>query len=142
MQLGFKMKRVLIDTNVYVAFKRNEPNVIELLQQAENIGVNTIVLGELFAGFKGGIREALNRKELDQFLDSPRVTTLSLDESSADFFSLVFNNLKQIGKPIPTNDIWIAASAMQHGRTMVTLDNHFSYIAGLSLHLALQRTKT
>lgn len=103
------MKQVLIDTNVYVAFKRNEPNVMELLQQAESIAVNTIVLGELFAGFKGGLREATNRKELDQFLDSPRVTILSLDESSADFFPLVFNNLKQIGKPIPTNDIWIAA---------------------------------
>jgi predicted nucleic acid-binding protein len=136
------MKQLLIDTNVYVAFKRNEPDVIELFQQAESIAVNTIVLGELLAGFKGGIRETANRNELDQFLDSPRVTFFSLDESSADFFALVFNNLKQTGKPIPTNDIWIAASAMQHGRTLATLDSHFSYIAGLSLHPALERIKT
>lgn len=136
------MKQLLIDTNVYVAFKRNEPDVIELFQQAENIAVNTIVLGELLAGFKGGLRETANRNELDQFLDSPRVTFFSLDESSADFFALVFNNLKQTGKPIPTNDIWIAASAMQHGRTLATLDSHFSYIAGLSLHPALERIKT
>lgn len=135
------MKQLLIDTNVYVAFKRNEPDVIELFQQAENIAVNTIVLGELLAGFKGGLRETANRNELDQFLDSPRVTFFSLDESSADFFALVFNNLKQAGKPIPTNDIWIAASAMQHGRTLATLDSHFSYIAGLSLHPALERIK-
>lgn len=136
------MKQLLIDTNVYVAFKRNEPDVIELFQQAESIAVNTIVLGELLTGFKGGIRETANRNELDQFLDSPRVTFFSLDESSADFFALVFNNLKQTGKPIPTNDIWIAASAMQHGRTLATLDSHFSYIAGLSLHPALERIKT
>lgn len=136
------MKQLLIDTNVYVAFKRNEPDVIELFQQAESIAVNTIVLGELLAGFKGGLRETANRNELDQFLDSPRVTFFSLDESSADFFALVFNNLKQTGKPIPTNDIWIAASAMQHGRTLATLDSHFSYIAGLSLHPALERIKT
>ena len=136
------MKQLLIDTNVYVAFKRNEPDVIELFQQAENIAVNTIVLGELLAGFKGGLRETANRNELDQFLDSPRVTFFSFDESSADFFALVFNNLKQTGKPIPTNDIWIAASAMQHGRTLATLDSHFSYIAGLSLHPALERIKT
>jgi len=135
------MKQLLIDTNVYVAFKRNKPDVIELFQQAENIAVNTIVLGELLAGFKGGLRETANRNELDQFLDSPRVTFFSLDESSADFFALVFNNLKQAGKPIPTNDIWIAASAMQHGRTLATLDSHFSYIAGLSLHPALERIK-
>lgn len=133
------MKQLLIDTNVYVAFKRKEPSVIELLRHVDSIAVNTVVLGELFAGFKGGIRETTNRMELDQFLDSPRVEVLILDESSADYFALVFNSLKQIGKPVPTNDIWIAASAMQHGRTLATLDNHFSYIAGLSLHPALER---
>ncbi len=131
------MKQLLIDTNIYVAFKRNGSKVIELLQQADSIAVNTVVLGELLAGFKGGIRETLNRKELDQFLDSTRVELLVLDETSADFFALVFNNLKQIGKPVPTNDIWIAASAMQYGRTLVTLDSHFSYIAGLSLYPSL-----
>ena len=134
------MKQLLIDTNVYVAFKRNDSTVIELLRSVEKIAVNTVVLGELFAGFRGGIREVANRMELDQFLDSPRVEVLSLDESSAEFFSLIFNSLKQIGKPIPTNDIWIAASAMQHGQTLATLDNHFSYIAGLSLHPALERS--
>ena len=133
------MKQLLIDTNVYVAFKRNDPNVINLLRQADTIAVNTVVLGELFAGFKGGARETANRKELDLFLDSPRVELFVLDESSADFFALVFNNLKQIGKPVPTNDIWIAASAMQHGLTLATLDSHFSHIAGLSLHPALER---
>lgn len=133
------MKQLLIDTNVYVAFKRNDPKVIELLRQVESIAINTVVLGELLAGFIGGHREAVNRKELDLFLDSPRVELLVLDESSADFFALVFNNLKQIGKPVPSNDIWIAASAMQHGRTLATLDSHFTHIAGLSLHPALER---
>ena len=133
------MKQLLIDTNVYVAFKRSDPKVIDLLRQVESIAINTVVLGELLAGFMGGHREAANRKELDQFLDSPRVELLVLDESSADFFALVFNNLKLIGKPVPSNDIWIAASAMQHGRTLATLDSHFTYIAGLSLHPALER---
>ncbi len=100
-----------------------------------------MVLGELLAVFRGGIREAENRKELDLFLDSPRVEFLSLDESCADYFALVFNALKKIGKPIPTNDIWIAASAIQHGRTLATLDNHFSYTAGLSLYPLLKRTE-
>src|SRR5665647_3561932 len=119
------MKQLLIDTNVYVAFKRNDLNVTDLLRQADSIALNTAVMGELLAGFKGGIREAANRKELDQFLDSPRVELLALDESTADFFALVFNNLKKIGRPIPTNDIWIAASTMQYGRTLATLDSHF-----------------
>lgn len=133
------MKKLLIDTNIYVAFKRNEPKVVELLRQAESIAVNSVVLGELLAGFMGGSRETLNRRELDQFLDSARVDFLAVDESSAEFFALVFNNLKQIGKPIPTNDVWIAASAMQHGLTLATMDSHFTYIAGLSLYPALER---
>ena len=136
------MKRLLIDTNVYVAFKRNDPGITDLLRQTDSIALNTAVMGELLAGFKGGIREAVNRKELDLFLDSPRVEMLALDESSADFFALVFNNLKKIGKPIPTNDIWIAASAMQYGRTLVTLDSHFSCVVGLSLYPALERIQS
>ena len=133
------MKQLLIDTNVYVAFKRNDPVVIELLRQTESLALNSVVLGELLAGFMGGSRETLNRRELDQFLDSPRVEFLAVDESSSEFFAMIFNNLKQIGKPIPTNDVWIAASAMQHGRTLATLDSHFKYITGLSLHPALER---
>lgn len=136
------MKKLLLDTNIYVAFKCNNPNVNDLLRQADSISLNTVVMGELLAGFKGGTREVANRKELDQFLDSPRVDMLLLDESSADFFAMVFNNLKKIGKPIPTNDIWIAATAMQHGLTLATLDSHFSYIAGLSLFPGLERNQS
>lgn len=141
LQCGDIMKQLLIDTNIYVAFKRNDPDVIDLLRQADSIALNTAVLAELLAGFKGGIREVANRKELDQFLDSPRVELFALDESTADFFALVFNDLKKIGRPIPTNDIWIAATALQYGRTLATLDSHFSYIAGLSLHPALKRVQ-
>lgn len=133
------VKQLIIDTNVYVAFKRNQSDVVDILRKAESIALNSIVLGELMAGFRGGARDVENRNELDQFLDSPRVAVLNIDESSANFFALIFNQLKQIGKPIPTNDIWIAASALQHGRTLATLDSHFSYIAGLSLHPALER---
>jgi tRNA(fMet)-specific endonuclease VapC len=137
--LEFELKNLLIDTNVYVAFMRNEPNIVKLLRHVDKIALNTVVLGELLAGFKGGGREEVNRNELDQFLDSPRVEMLALDESSANYFAQIFNALKKIGKPVPTNDIWIAASAMQSGRTLATLDSHFSYIAGLSLHPALER---
>lgn len=133
------MKHLVIDTNIYVAFKRNEPMVVSLLQKADSIAINVTVLGELLAGFKGGTKEAQNRQELDLFLDTPRVQLLIVDDTTADFFALIFNNLKMLGKPVPVNDIWIAASAMQHGRTLATLDAHFSHIAGLALHPALER---
>lgn len=127
------MYRLLLDTNIYVAFKRNHQSVLPLLQQASELYLNITVLGELLAGFRGGTREADNRRELDLFLDSPRVSLLVLDDLSAEYFSLVFNQLKKQGTPVPTNDIWIAASAMQHGLALATLDSHFSHIAGLQM---------
>lgn len=133
------MKHLIIDTNIYVAFKRNDPTIVSLLQEAESIALSVTVLGELLAGFKGGTKETQNRQELDLFLDTPRVQVLLVDETTADFFALACNNLKKLGKPIPTNDIWIAASAMQYGRTLATLDAHFSHITGLALHPALER---
>jgi tRNA(fMet)-specific endonuclease VapC len=127
------MNQILIDTNIYVAFKRNDQTVVNLLRQAASIAMNTVVLGELLAGFRGGRRDAENRRELDLFLDTPRVAMLPVDEGTADFFALVFNQLKTNGTPIPTNDIWIAASAMQHGLALASLDNHFRQIAGLNM---------
>ncbi len=94
---------------------------------------SSISIGELLSGFKGGVREAGNRDELDQFLDSPRVRIYSVDENTAEHYAEILNNLKQTGRPIPTNDIWIAAIAFQYGLKMFTKDIHFKYIPGLPL---------
>ncbi|MDH3975457.1 MAG: type II toxin-antitoxin system VapC family toxin [Deltaproteobacteria bacterium] len=134
------MKRILIDTNVYVAFKRNDSLVLDVLQHAEYIGLSMVVFGELLCGFKGGKRELKNKEELDQFLDSPRVNLLQLDEETAEYYSKIYWDLKNKGKPIPSNDIWIAANAMKQGLAVFTFDNHFSYIDGLMLHdMSLRR---
>lgn len=127
------MRRIIIDTNVYVAFKRNVPDVIKVLRGVEYIGINTVVLGELHSGFKGGQKEALNIKELEEFLDTPRVNVIPIDEITAEFYAQVYWNLKRKGSPIPTNDMWIAASSLQHGLALFTLDTHFTVIDGLML---------
>jgi predicted nucleic acid-binding protein len=127
------MKHVMIDTNFYVAFKRNQQLAADLLRQAEYIAVNTVVLGELLAGFRCSSREAENRRELDQFLDSPRVEILDIDEDTAEFYAAVFRALKEKGRPIPSNDLWIAASTLRHGLGLATLDEHFRNIDGLLL---------
>lgn len=127
------MKQILIDTNIYVAFKRKQKPVVELLRQAESIGVSTVVLGELLAGFRCGSREKENRRELDEFLDSPRVGVLSIDEETAEFYAGVFRALRDKGRPIPSNDLWIAAVALRHGLALATLDEHFLHIDGLLL---------
>lgn len=127
------MKSILIDTNVYVAFKRNQHTAVELLRRVEYIGMSTVVLGELLAGFRCGSREAENRRELNDFLDTPRVEVLSIDEETTDFYAEVYRALKEKGRPIPTNDLWIAAATLRHGQALATMDEHFQYIDGLLL---------
>lgn len=127
------MKRIVIDTNFYAAFKKNDSAAVDLLRRAEFIGVNTVILGELLAVFRCGSREEQNREELDQFLDSPRVDVLSIDDETSEFYAQVFHELKQKGRPIPSNDLWLAASALQHGLALATNDDHFSHVSGLLL---------
>ena len=127
------MNRILIDTNIYSRAMHGDSSVIMVLRQARHIGISAITIGELLSGFRGGNREQENRYELGQFLDSPRTCLYPLDENTAEYYSLVLNRLKEQGTPIPTNDVWIAATAFQYGLPLYTFDKHFSYIAGLLL---------
>jgi predicted nucleic acid-binding protein len=128
------MKKILIDTNAYAAFKKNDAYAVNTFKTMEYIGINIIVLGELLSGFMGGTREATHRKELDQFLDSPRVHLVQVDEETAEFYARIYWDLKRKGRPIPSNDLWVAASAMRHGLALFTYDEHFGNIDGLILH--------
>lgn len=123
-----------MDTNTYAAFKKNDHLALDTFKSVEYIGVNIIVLGELLSGFKGGSREVKNRKELEQFLDSPRVYIIQPDEETAEFYAKIYWGLKKKGKPIPTNDIWVAASAMRHGLSLFTYDEHFKDVDNLLLY--------
>jgi len=123
--------RVLIDTNIYSLAMKGDGDVVNALRKIDQIGFSTISIGELLSGFKGGSREQKNREELSIFLDSPRVVVHPIDEGSADFYAAILNNLKAAGTPIPTNDIWIAAVAFQHGYKIFSKDNHFNLIPGL-----------
>jgi tRNA(fMet)-specific endonuclease VapC len=123
----------LIDTNIYSYALRGDDDVVEVLRKSEQIGISVISIGELLSGFKGGGREKKNREELEIFLDSPRVVVYPVDEDTSEFYAEILNNLREIGKPVPTNDIWIAAIAFQNGLKLFTKDIHFKTIPGLSL---------
>ena len=127
------MKGILIDTNIYNHALVGDAETISILQQAQRIGFCSISIGELLSGFKGGKREKKNREELAEFLDAPRVQIYVIDEDTAEFYALILDDLKKKGKPIPTNDIWIAAVALQHGFSLFTKDKHFNHISGLIL---------
>nr|WP_300464842.1 type II toxin-antitoxin system VapC family toxin [Desulfobacula sp.] len=110
---------------------KGDGNIVDELRKIDLIGFAAISMGELYSGFKGGNSEERNREELNVFLDSPRVVVHAIDAETADFYASILNNLKVAGTPIPTNDIWIAAVAFQHGYKIFTKDKHFNLIPGL-----------
>lgn len=125
------MRKALIDTNIYSAFKNGEHNVVEAFRNLDYIGIDVTVLAELLAGFKYGKKEKENRKELELFLNSERVHILNHNFDTAEYYANIFLNLKKQGSPIPMNDIWIASVAFQNGLELFTYDKHFSKIKGL-----------
>lgn len=127
------MKSLLIDTNIYSYAMRGDAETIKVLQHAQQISICAVSIGELLSGFKAGARENKNREELEAFLDSPRVQLHSINEDTADFYAEILDGLRKKGKPIPTNDIWIAAIGLQHGLKLYSKDRHFKFVPGLAL---------
>jgi len=127
------MKNILLDTNAYVRFLRGDEKVMTYLAQADSVHMSVFVLGELYAGFKTGAKEKDNRQILDRFLLKPTVSVLEATIETADIFGLIMASLRKSGTPLPINDIWIAAHALETGSILVTYDDHFARIPGLRL---------
>ena len=122
---------VLLDTNAYSAFRGGNADALAIVQQAPEVGISVVTLCELLSGFASGSRLAQNRAELSSFLESDRVRILSVDAATAELYASIHAQLRRIGKQIPTNDLLIAACAMQHSMAIFTFDNHFTPISGL-----------
>lgn len=125
------MRPVLFDTNAYVSFKRNDHVIVEIVQRTERIAISPIVIGELLAGFECGNKIQQNKLELQKFLESSRVIVYPVTHDTSLYFSQIYRSLRSNGKPIPTNDMWIASQALEHGCVVCTYDRHFSFIEGL-----------
>lgn len=126
--------RLLLDTSAYSAFLRGHQDIKRELQRADAIYLNPIALGELQAGFHKGKHRRRNEQILREFLTSPRVHSVPVDEGTAERYAVILNALWSAGTPIPTNDIWIAASAMQHGLRVLTTDAHYRKVAQVIVH--------
>jgi len=123
------MTRLLLDTSAYSALLRGHEEIQKQIRRAEEIYINPIVLGELRAGFDKGRQGRKNEGYLQRFISSSRVTILSIDAETSERYAFILNALWEAGTPVPTNDVWIAASAMQHGLAVLTTDSHFLKIS-------------
>jgi tRNA(fMet)-specific endonuclease VapC len=126
--------KILLDTSAYSQLKRGSAEVAGLVRQSTRVYLSAIVIGELLYGFRNGTRLERNLVELESFLESPFVTFLPVSYETADRFSRIAAALKQSGTPIPTNDMWIAAHALEVGADLITLDSHFEAIDAVTVH--------
>ena len=123
--------RVVLDTSAYSKFRTQHAGILDALSAAKVILLPVIVLGELEAGFELGRRTAANRQVLADFLADPAVSILEVTAATASLYARIFARLRLAGTPIPHNDMWIAAAAMECGGHLLTFDRDFQRIAGL-----------
>jgi len=125
------VNKVVLDTNAYVRFLAGDGKVLDRLAGADQVHLSVFVLGELFAGFRNGAKEKQNRQILDRFLSKPSVSMLEATAETAEYFGMIKAALRKAGTPIPLNDVWIAAHALETGSVLVTYDPHFLTVPGL-----------
>ncbi len=124
--------RIVLDSDAYSQLMRGRDQVTGLVRGAEEILLSAIVVGELMSGFRQGARFDENIAELHSFLDNPHTHFLPVGQATADRYSRIATALRAKGRPIPANDIWIAAHAMETGADLVSGDRHFEHIDGLA----------
>lgn len=123
--------KVCLDTSAYSRLMKGHTPLTQLLESSEEVLIPSTVLGELYAGFEMGSKREANRIQLAEFLALPGVDTVSVTPDIAERYGLLVNQLARQGTPIPTNDVWIAASALEVGARLVTYDPHFQHVHGL-----------
>ena len=127
------MKRVLLDTNVLIDFLREPEAYRDALGEYERIVLTPTVVGEFRAGISDTLLGRANLLALEEFMATPAVEEVPLTSETGACYARIFRALKASGTPIPTNDIWIAAAAIQHACPLFTNDTHFSLVPSLAL---------
>lgn len=120
-----------LDTNAIIAYRQGNTAVFNLIEDADLILIPVTVLGELIYGALNSTRKEMNLQAIEHF--ARNVDLLPIDESVARRYAIVRSNLKKLGRPIPENDIWIAASCLERDIPLVTRDSHFISIEGLEV---------
>jgi tRNA(fMet)-specific endonuclease VapC len=120
----------LLDSSVVIRHFRKGGEISLRLAALSERYLPSIALGELYDGAHRSARPAKHLAQIAEFLDG--VTLVNVDAETAEYFGQISAKLTAIGQPIPVNDMWIAACAMQLGLTVATTDEHYKRIDGLS----------
>jgi len=120
---------LILDTNALSAVADGDASTMELLAGADRVALPVIVLGE----YRLGIAQSRHRTSYESWLRQwiEAVTVLDIDDGTTHSYSAIALEMKKKGKPIPTNDLWIAALCRQHSLPVVSRDKHFDFVAGL-----------
>jgi predicted nucleic acid-binding protein len=120
---------LILDTNALSAAADREPAALEVVARAERLAVPAIVLGE----YRLGIAQSRRRTEYENWLREwvGTVTVLDIDEETTHHYAAIGLELKRSGKPIPANDLWIAALCRQHSLPLISRDRHFDVVKRL-----------
>lgn len=125
--------KIIIDTSAYSNFNRGDINLRKWFITSNELLIPIIVIGELKAGFKAGNKSIDNDSILQRFIDSSNVNVINLSDSTTNHYAEIFIGLRKLGKPIGTNDMWIAALSLEHKAPLLTSDTHFKHIKNLKI---------
>ena len=127
------MKRLAIDTNALIDLLEKGNRPPEAFLEYGELIVPATVLGEYRAGLSNTKRGQSMLWKMQCFLAKSSVKTVPIGEQTAELYAKVFQSLREMGRPIPQNDIWIAASALEHGADLATTDGHFRLVPLLTV---------
>lgn len=122
---------VLLDTNIVIGLFAGDPSILASLSRTDRIFIPSIVLGELYFGAYKSAHGDQNIRRIDELVQMSAV--LVCDAATAVHYGRIKKTLRERGRPLPENDIWIAALAQQHNLTVVSRDQHFREIETLSI---------
>ena len=125
--------RLLLDSNAYSRYMAGDAALGDLVRAADEVLLSAVVIGEQLFGFRRGTRYEENLVNMRTFLNHPQVRFLPVGQVTADRYSRIMATLRAKGRPVPTNDAWIAAHAMETGADLVSADRHFEHIDGIAL---------
>lgn len=123
--------KAAIDTNRFGDFLKADPVATEFVGGCRELFIPFVVVAELRGGFLSGTRSIENEKLLSRFLSSNRASILLADEDTTHHYARVYSQLRRQGRPIPINDLWIAALCLQNDLPLFTRDKHFLQIPQL-----------